>query len=62
MMAKGYELSQRSRKKIEEGFAWCKSIGGLARTRLVGRWKISQQFELTAAAYNLVRMRKLLAV
>jgi transposase len=57
----GYELSQRARKKIEEGFGWCKTIGGLARTRLVGRWKITQQLELTAAAYNLVRMRKLLA-
>ena len=58
----GYEPSQRARKKIEEGFGWCKTIGGLARTRLVGRWKITQQLELSAAAYNLVRMRKLLAV
>ena len=57
----GYELSQRARKKIEEGFGWCKTVGGLARTRLVGRWKITQQLDLTAAAYNLVRMRKLLA-
>ena len=58
----GYQLSQRARKKIEEGFGWCKTIGGLARTRLVGRCKIRQQLDLTAAAYNLVRMRKLLAV
>lgn len=57
----GYRLSQRARKKLEESFGWCKTIGGLARTRLVGRWKILQQFEMTAAAYNLVRMRKLLA-
>ena len=57
----GYELSQRACKKIEEGFGWCKTIGGLARTRLVRRWKITQQLELTAAAYNLVRMRKLVA-
>ncbi len=54
-------LSQRARKKIEEGFGWCKTIGGLARSRHVGRWKIAQQFELAASAYNLVRMRKLLA-
>mgnify|MGYP005861317567 CR=1 FL=1 len=56
----GYRLSQRARKKLEEGFGWCKTIAGLARVRLVGRWKITQQFELAAAAYNLVRMRKLL--
>lgn len=57
----GYRLSQRCRKKLEEGFGWCKTIAGLSRTRLVGHWKILQQMELSAAAYNLVRMRKLLA-
>jgi len=55
-----YQMSQRARKKIEETFGWCKTIGGLARARHVGRWKIKQQFELAAAAYNLVRMRNLL--
>lgn len=57
----GYELSQRCRKKIEEYFGWMKTIGRLERSRWVGRWKLKQQMELTAAAYNLVRMRKLLA-
>lgn len=57
----GYELSQRCRKKIEEYFGWMKTIGRLDRSRWVGRWKLKQQMELTAAAYNLVRMRKLLA-
>lgn len=61
MKEAGYALSQRCRKKIEEGFGWCKTVGGLSRTRLVGRWKLKQQLELTAAAYHLVRMRKLLA-
>jgi hypothetical protein len=56
----GYRISQRCRKKIEEGFGWLKTIAGLRRTRLVGRWKIKQQLELAAAAYNLVRMRRLL--
>jgi transposase len=56
----GYELSQRSRKKIEEFFGWMKTIGRLDRSRWVGRWKLKQQMEITAAAYNLVRMRKLL--
>jgi transposase len=56
----GYGLSQRCRKKIEEYFGWMKTIGRLDRSRWVGRWKLKQQVELTAAAYNLVRMRKLL--
>lgn len=60
MKQAGYRASQRCRKKLEEGFGWCKTIAGLSRTRLVGHWKITQQLELAAAAYNLVRMRKLL--
>lgn len=56
-----YSVSQRCRKKIEEGFGWCKTVAGLYRTRLVGRWKIVQQLTVAAAAYNLVRMRSLLA-
>jgi transposase len=57
----GYRLSQKRRKKLEEGFGWLKGIAGLARSRVVGRWKIQQLWEVGAAAYNLVRMRKLLA-
>lgn len=56
----GYQLSQRCRKKVEEYFGWMKTIAGLGRSRWVGRWKLQQQMELTAAAYNLIRMRKLL--
>jgi len=55
-----YAVSQRCRKLVEEGFGWLKTIAGLARTRLVGRWKIRQQMHLAAAAFNLVRMRRLL--
>jgi transposase len=55
----GYTLSQRCRKKIEEGIGWVKTVAGLARSRWVGRWKLRQMAELAAAAYNLVRMRKL---
>lgn len=56
----GYQLSQKCRKKTEEFFGWMKTVADLARSRWVGRWKLQQQLELTAAAYNLVRMRKLL--
>ena len=55
----GYRLSQRCRKKLEEGFGWLKSIAGLGRSRVVGRWKLQQLWEVGAAAYNLVRLRKL---
>ena len=57
----GYKLSQKTRKKSEEVFGWIKSIAGMARTKLVGRWKILQQFQMGAAAYNIVRMARLLA-
>ncbi len=57
----GYARSQRRRKIVEEFLGWSKVIGGLRRSRHVGRWKIRQQVELTAAAYNLVRMSRLLA-
>ncbi len=55
----GYELSQRIRKRVEEIIGWCKAVGGLARSRFVGRWKLKQQGEVTAAAYNLLRMARL---
>lgn len=58
---RGYRMSQRRRKIVEEFFGWAKTIAGMRRSRHVGRWKIMQQLELTAAAYNLVRMRRLLA-
>lgn len=55
----GYSISQRVRKRIEECFGWLKSIAGLGRSRWSGRWKLRQYMQLTAAAYNLVRMIKL---
>lgn len=55
----GYRLSQKCRKRIEEGFGWLKSVAGLDRSRVVGRWKLRQLVEVGAAAYNLVRLRSL---
>lgn len=55
----GYQLSQKCRKKVEEVFGWLKEIGELGRSRVVGRWKIRQLWEIGAAAYNLIRLRKL---
>ncbi len=57
----GYPVSQRIRKRIEEGFGWIKTTGGLAKTRHRGVSRVSWMFTFTAAAYNLVRIPKLLA-
>ncbi len=59
MRTKGYAISQRVRKRVEELIGWCKIIGGLARAWFVRRWKIQQQSEATAAAYNLLRLARL---
>ena len=57
----GYAASQRLRKRIEEGFGWIKTTGGLAKTRHRGLDRVGWTFTFTAAAYNLVRLPKLLA-
>jgi transposase len=62
MKTTAYQLSQKCRKKVEEGFGWLKTVAGLDRCRTVGRWKLKQLLQIGAAAYNLVRMRSLKAV
>ena len=57
----GYATSQRLRKRIEEGFGWIKTVGGLRKTRHRGTARVGWLFTLTAAACNLVRLPKLLA-
>lgn len=57
----GYAVSQRIRKRIEEGFGWIKTTGNLAKTRHRGLERVAWSFALTAAACNLVRIPKLLA-
>ena len=57
----GYATSQRIRKRIEEAFGWIKTIAGLRKTRFVGRARTDWAFTFAAAAYNLVRLPKLLA-
>lgn len=57
----GYAISQHKRKRIEEPFGWIKTIGGLRKMRHRGRALVDWFFTLTAAAYNLIRIPKLLA-
>lgn len=56
----GYAQSQRARKRIEEVFGWIKTIAGQARTRLRGLERVRWTFTLAAAAYNLIRLPKLI--
>ena len=57
----GYAVSQRIRKRIEEAFGWVKTIAGQAKTRFRGRERVGWAFVFAAAAYNLVRLPKLVA-
>ncbi len=57
----GYKTSQIIRKRIEEVFGWTKSAAGLRKTRHRGRDRVGWQFTFTLAAYNLIRLPKLLA-
>src|ERR671911_2750190 len=57
----GYGASQRVRKRIEEAFGWIKTIASQARTKLRGLARVRWSFTLAAAAYNLVRLPRLLA-
>src|ERR1700675_3118493 len=57
----GYEISQKKRKRIEESFGWLKTIALMRKVRHRGIHKVGWVFTFAAAAYNLVRMRNLLA-
>jgi hypothetical protein len=57
----GYLVSQRIRKRLEEAFGWMKTIGGQEKTRFRGIGRVGFAFTFAAAAYNLVRLPKLLA-
>jgi transposase len=57
----GYAVSQKKRKRIEESFGWLKTIALMRKVRHRGIHKVGWVFTFAAAAYNLVRMRNLLA-
>jgi transposase len=57
----GYAKSQRIRKRIEEAFGWIKTVAGLRKTKLRGLPRVDWRFTFAAAAYNLVRVPKLIA-
>jgi transposase len=57
----GYAVSQRIRKRIEEAFGWIKVVAGQDKTKFRGRDRVGWAFTFAAAAYNLVRLPKLIA-
>lgn len=57
----GYDVSQRKRKLVEQAFGWMKTVGLLRKLHHRGGPLVEWVFTFHAAAYNLVRLRTLLA-
>ena len=55
----GYAISQRFRKRVEEGFGWIKTVGATRKLRYIGQNKNEVWFVLMVATYNLVRIANL---
>lgn len=56
----GYAVSQRKRKEVEQSFGWMKTIALIRKVRHRGGEKVEWLFTFAAAAYNMVRLRRLL--
>jgi hypothetical protein len=53
-------VSQRIRKRVEEIFGWAKTVGCFRKTRFRGLGRTQLAAHLIAAAYNLIRISKLM--
>ena len=56
----GYAMSQHARPRIEPAFGWLKTIGWLRKVKLRGLPKVDWLVVFASAAFNLVRLPKLL--
>ena len=56
----GYGISLIVRRRIESIFGWMKTIGGFRRTRYRGLARSQLYAHIVGAAYNLLRLGKLL--
>jgi transposase len=54
-----YQRSQRVRKRVEEIFGWVKTVAGGHKLRFIGLARNRLWAEMTATAYNLVRVVRL---
>lgn len=57
--SKGYAISQRVRKRIEECFGWLHTVGGTRKVKVRGQQKVEMAFVLAGCALNLLRIAKL---
>jgi transposase len=58
----GYRISQVIRKRIEEANGWIKEVAGMDRAPFRGLSRMGWMFQFRAAAYNLIRLPRLLAM
>jgi len=58
----GYKISQRKRKRVEEIFGWTKVIAAVRKVKVRGLDRVGAVFTFALAAFNLVRMRKLVSI
>ncbi|MBS2033045.1 MAG: IS5 family transposase [Deltaproteobacteria bacterium] len=56
----GYVISQKVRKRVEEIFGWMKTVGGFRKTRYRGLERTRMAGMMVAAAYNLMRMARMM--
>jgi transposase len=57
---RGYEASQRLRKRVEEIFGWAKTVACFRKTRFRGQARTQLAAHLVAVAYNLLRIARLM--
>ena len=55
----GYRASQVVRKRVEEIFGWCKTVGNFRRTRYKGVDRTQHAAFMVGAAFNLIRIANL---
>jgi hypothetical protein len=55
----GFQIRQ-SKRKLEKIFGWMKVVAGQRKIKFRGRRRVHWMFSLGAAAYNLIRMAKLI--
>ena len=56
----GYAMSQQARPRIEPAFGWLKTIAWIRKVKLRGLAKVDWLFVFASAAFNLIRLPKLL--
>jgi transposase len=56
----GYAMSQHARPRIEPAFGWLKTIAWMRKVKLRGLSKVDWLFVFASAAYNVIRLPKLL--